>query len=37
VAGIVSNSIQGPDTGKKCFPPCTIGGLIAFLQNIKRE
>lgn len=37
VVGIVSNSTQDPHTGKKYFSPCTIDGLIAFLQNIIRE
>jgi len=37
VVGIVSNSTQDPDTGKKYFSPCTIDGLITFLQNIRRE
>lgn len=37
VVGLVSNSTQDPHTGKKYFSPCTIDGLIAFLQNIKRE
>lgn len=37
LVGIVSNSTEDPDTGKKYFSPCTIDGLITFLQNIKRE
>ena len=37
VVGIVSNSTQDPETGKKYFSPCTIDGLITFLQNTKRD
>ena len=37
VVGLVSNSTEDPDTGKKFFSPCTIDGLITFLQNTKRE
>jgi hypothetical protein len=37
VVGIVSNSTQDPDTGKKFFSPCTIDGLLTFLQNTKRD
>jgi hypothetical protein len=37
VVGIVSNSTQDPETGKKYFSPCTIDGLITFLQHTNHE
>lgn len=37
VVGIVSNGTVDPETGKKYFSPCTLDGLISFIDKMKRH
>ncbi|HEX7870913.1 MAG TPA: hypothetical protein VF455_12450, partial [Chryseobacterium sp.] len=36
LVGIVSNGTEDPDTKKKYFSPCTLDGLISFLDQYKQ-
>jgi len=37
VVGIVSGATTDPETNKKYFSPCVIDGLVAFLENQKKN